>query len=82
MKNNLFSDYVDALYEAEKRVKENKTSTLKVDSIEKESNIKLNEINEQYKQEFRQMQLELMEKYSVKNNNVYSEAINNLEKIL
>jgi hypothetical protein len=58
-----------------------KTSTLKVDSIEKESKIKLNEINEQYKQEFRQMQSELMEKYSLKNNAVYSEATNNLEKI-
>ena len=81
MKNNFYSDYVDALYEAEKRVKGNETLTLKVDSIEKESNSKVNEINEPYKQEFRQMQSELMEKYSQKNNEVYSEAINNFEKI-
>jgi len=81
VKNNFYSDYVDALYEAEKRVKGNETLTLKVDSIEKESNSKVNEINEPYKQEFRQMQSELMEKYSQKNNEVYSEAINNFEKI-
>jgi hypothetical protein len=81
MKNNLYSDYVEALDEAEKRAKGNETLALTVDIIEKESNNKLIEINEQYKQEFRQMQSELMEKYSLKNNEVYSEAINKFEKI-
>ena len=81
MKNNLYSDYVEALGEAEKRVDGNKTLTLKVDSIEKDANNELNDINEQYKNEFKQMQSELMEKYSKKNNDVYSAVINKLEKI-
>ena len=81
MKNNLYSDYVEALDEAEKRVEENKTLTLKVDSIEKDANNELNDINEQYKNEFKQMQSELIEKYSQKNNDVYSAVINKLEKI-
>jgi plasmid maintenance system killer protein len=81
MKNNLYSDYADASDEAEKRVEGNKTLTSKVDSIEKDANSKLNDINEQYKNEFKQMQSELMEKYSQKNSNVYSAAINKLEKI-
>lgn len=81
MKNNLYSDYADASDEAEKRVKGNKTLTSKVESIEKDASSKLNDINEQYKNEFKQMQSELMEKYSQKNNDVYSAAINKLEKI-
>ncbi|MHB8101712.1 MAG: hypothetical protein ACYDEF_05955 [Methanosarcina sp.] len=67
--------------EAEKRVEGNKTLTLKVDSIEKDANNELNDINEQYKNELKQMQSELIEKYSQKNNDVYSAVINKLEKI-
>lgn len=81
MKNNLYSDYVDSLDEAGRRAKGNETLALTVDSIEKDANSKLNDINEQYKNEFKQMQSELMEKYSQKNNGVYSAAINKLEKI-
>ena len=59
----------------------NKTLTSKDESIEKDANSKLNDINEQYKNEFKQMQSELMEKYSKKNNDVYFAVINKLEKI-